>query len=97
MKISIVIPVYFNEDNLEPLYADLLEKFIRKTQDEYEIILVDDGSRDKSWPVMKRLADGDEHVFCYHLSRNFGSHSAILCGLARATGDCAVVKAAVLI
>lgn len=94
MKVSIVIPVYFNEDNLEPLYADIMEKYVRQAEDEYELVLVDDGSRDKSWTVMKRLADRDEHVRCYHLSRNFGSHAAILCGLAHATGDCAVVKAA---
>ncbi len=94
MKISLVIPVYYNEDNLQPLYADLREKFISKIDYEYEIIMVNDGSKDKSYDVMKELAQKDRHIRIISLSRNFGSHAAILCGLSQATGDCAVVKAA---
>ena len=94
MKVSIVIPVYFNEDNLRPLYADLKEKFIDKIQYEYELVMVNDGSKDNSYGVMKELAEHDPHIKIVSLSRNFGSHSAILCGLGKCTGDCAVVKAA---
>ena len=93
-KLSIVIPVYFNEDNLRPLYQDIKEKIIDVIDFDYEIVMVDDGSKDKSWSVMQELARKDSHVKIYHLSRNFGSHAAILCGLSRSTGDCAVVKAA---
>lgn len=94
MKVSIVIPVYFNEDNLRPLYADLKAKFIDKIDYEYELVMVNDGSKDKSYEVMKELAEQDNNIKTYSLSRNFGSHAAILCGLSRCTGDCAVVKAA---
>ena len=94
MKVSVVIPVYYNEDNLRPLYADLKEKFIDKIDYEYEIVMVNDGSKDKSYEVMKELAASDANVKIYSLSRNFGSHAAILCGLTKCTGDCAVVKAA---
>ena len=94
MKVSVVIPVYYNEDNLRPLYADLKEKFIDKIDYEYEIVMVNDGSKDKSYEVMKELASSDANVKIYSLSRNFGSHAAILCGLTKCTGDCAVVKAA---
>lgn len=93
-KISIVIPVYYNEDNLLPLYKDIKEKFIDITNYDYEIVMVDDGSKDESWSVMKKLAQMDSHIKTIHLSRNFGSHAAILCGLTHSTGDCAVVKAA---
>ncbi len=94
MKVSIVIPVYYNEDNLRPLYADIKEKFINKIDFEYEIIMVNDGSKDKSFEVMKELAKADSNIKIISLSRNFGSHAACLCGLSNSTGDCAVIKAA---
>lgn len=94
MKISIVIPVYYNEDNLRPLYQDIKEKIIDVIDYEYEIVMVDDGSKDTSYEVMKELADIDSNIKIISLSRNFGSHAAILCGLSKCTGDCAIVKAA---
>lgn len=94
MKLSIVIPVYYNEENLIPLYNDIKEKIIDVIDYEYEIVMVNDGSKDKSYEVMLQLAEKDENVKCISLSRNFGSHAAILCGLAHCTGDCAAVKAA---
>ncbi len=93
-KLSIVIPVYYNELNLKPLYADIKEKIIDVVDFDYEIVLVDDGSEDGSWKVIQELAAQNSRIKGIHLSRNFGSHSAILCGLAHATGDCAVIKAA---
>lgn len=94
MKLSIVIPVYYNQDNLVPLYADIKEKIIEKIDYEYEIVIVNDGSKDNSLLVMKELAKEDKNIKIISLSRNFGSHAAILCGLSKCTGDCAVVKAA---
>lgn len=93
-KLSIVIPVYYNELNLEPLYDDIKQKFIDVIDFDYEIVMVDDGSKDGSWEKMKELALRDSHIKVYHLSRNFGSYSASLCGISHATGDCIVVKAA---
>lgn len=94
MKVSIIIPVYYNEENLIPLYDDIYEKFIKKTEYDYEIVMVDDGSLDNSFSVMEKLAEKDSHIKIFRLSRNFGSHAAILCGLFSCTGDCAIVKAA---
>ena len=94
MKLSIVIPVYYNEENLNGLYEDMAEKVLSKLDYDYEIIMVNDGSRDGSYQVMQSLAERDPHVKIFSLSRNFGSHAAILCGLSKSTGDCAVVKAA---
>lgn len=94
MKISVVIPVYYNQDNLRPLYADISEKLLTHDEYEWEIIMVNDGSKDKSYDVMNELARSDKRIKGYSLSRNFGSHAAILCGLSKCTGDCAVIKAA---
>lgn len=94
MKISIIIPIYYNEDNLYPLYDELKEKIINSIDFDYELVMVNDGSKDKSYEIMQELAKKDNHIKTISLSRNFGSHAAILCGLAKCTGDCAVVKAA---
>lgn len=94
MKVSIVVPVYYNEDNLIPLYTDLKEKIIDTINYEYEIVFVNDGSKDKSFEVMQQIREKDSNVKIFSLSRNFGSHAAILCGLSKCTGDCAVIKAA---
>ncbi len=93
-KLSIIIPVYYNEENLEDLYADLKEKAIPKLPD-YEIVMVDDGSGDNSWRVMNEIRMKDpDHVKCVKLSRNFGEHAALLAGFNICTGDCAVTKQA---
>lgn len=92
-KLSIIIPVYFNSDTLEMLYNDLKEKVIPKL-DEYEIVMVDDGSGDNSWEIIQKIAGIDKNVKAIKLSRNFGSHAAMLAGYMSCTGDCGVVKAA---
>lgn len=94
MKLSIVIPVYYNENNLQPLYDDIKKKVIDEIDYDYEIVFVNDGSKDKSYDVMKKLSEEDAHIKIISLSRNFGSHAAVLCGLSNCTGDCAVIKAA---
>jgi len=93
-KLSVVIPVYYNELNLKPLYNDLKEKVLETTEFDYEIIMVNDGSQDNSWDVIQELMNIDKKIIGIRLSRNFGSHAAILCGLANSSGDCAIIKAA---
>ena len=92
-KISIVVPVYYNSDTLDMLYADMKEKILPVLGD-YEIVFVDDGSGDNSWEIMNNIKAQDENVVCVKLSRNFGEHAALLAGLSVCTGDCAVTKQA---
>ncbi len=92
-KLSIVVPVYYNEMNIADLYADLKEKVLYKLES-YEIVMVDDGSGDSSWAEMNKIAAIDSNVRLLKLSKNFGSHAAILAGLNYCTGDCAMIKAA---
>lgn len=94
MKLSIIIPIYYNEETLEMLYSDLKEKVLDIIDYDYEIIMVNDGSGDNSYQIMKNLKDLDPKIKIYSLSRNYGSHAAVLCGLEHSTGDCAVIKAA---
>lgn len=92
-KISIIIPVYYNEDTLMALYEDMKLKIL-DTFEDYELVMVDDGSGDQSWKIMKEISQLDSHVKLVKLSRNFGEHAAILAGLSQCTGDCAVTKQA---
>ena len=94
MKLSVVISVYNNENNLDLLYQDIKEKVIDKIDYEYEIVMVNDGSKDHSYIKMQELAERDKHIKIISLSRNFGAHAADLCGLVHSTGDCAVTKSA---
>ncbi len=96
-KVSIIVPVYFNEENLLSLYADLKEKVLNKLPSynlAYEIVFVDDGSKDNSYNILKDIAKLDENIVLLKLSRNFGEHAALLAGLTKCTGDFAVRKAA---
>lgn len=93
-KISIIIPVYFNQDNLKILFEELKRSVLSSDKYYFEIVMVDDGSNDDSYKIMRELKEKDDRIKIIKLSRNFGSHSAILCGFNNCTGDCAIVKAA---
>ena len=86
--ISVVVPVYNEEGNLVPL-MDRLEPALRKTGRKYEIVFVDDGSRDGSLDVLKGLV-GREGVRVLELTRNYGQHSAIMSGFSVVRGDIVV-------
>ena len=90
-KLSIIIPTYFNEPNIAPLYKALKQDVIDKLNGEmdYEIIFVDDGSKDNTRLELAKLQKNHDKITVAKLSRNFGSHSAILAGLSIATGDVA--------
>lgn len=96
-KISIVVPVYYNYDNLEPLYYDIKTKLfdeLKRMDYDYELVLVDDGSKDNSYDKILSLKSIDNKIKAVKLSRNFGMHSAILAGFSVCTGDLAVIKMA---
>ena len=88
--LSVVVPVYGCADCLVALHARLTDSVAQITE-RYELVFVDDRSLDDGWSVLKRLADHDEHVRAFRLSRNFGQDAAITAGLHQATGDWAVI------
>lgn len=93
-KISIIVPIYFNELNIPHLYEEIKDKILSRTDFEAEIVCVDDGSKDGSYKALLKLREKDERFKIVKLSRNFGSHTAILAGFAHATGDCMTMVAA---
>jgi glycosyltransferase involved in cell wall biosynthesis len=88
--ISVVLPVY-NESRILPLLAARLTSVLQPSEYEYEIIFVNDGSRDESGMVLDQLAASSRHIRVVHLSRNFGHQAAVHAGLAHARGDAIVI------
>lgn len=82
-SISVVIPVYNSEQSL-PLLLARLDTVLRSLAEDYEAVLVNDGSRDRSAEVMDRLARQYSWLRAIHLMRNYGQHSALLCGIRQA-------------
>jgi len=93
-KLSVIIPVYYNEESLEELYARVAKLADTHPSLDLEILFVDDGSGDRSYEVVRGIASVDERVVAVKLSRNFGSFNACLAGLTRVSGDCAVIISA---
>jgi glycosyltransferase involved in cell wall biosynthesis len=83
--LSLVLPVYNEEDNLNPLH-DELQKTLEAMNIRYEIIYVDDGSRDRSREVLKEIARRAPNTRLVFLRRNFGQTAAIQAGIDQATG-----------
>lgn len=92
--LSIVTPAYNEAQNLPNLYERLKTVMEGATDLDWEWILVDDHSKDDTFEIFGGYAKEDERLRGVRLSRNFGSHSAITCGLKTCRGDCAVVLAA---
>ncbi|MBC6369006.1 glycosyltransferase family 2 protein [Algoriphagus sp. AK58] len=88
--LSIISPVYRAEQTLEPLVLRIKDA-VRKISTEFEIILVEDASPDRSWEEIERLAKVHPEIIGLKLSRNFGQHYAITAGLDRAKGEWVVV------
>jgi polyisoprenyl-phosphate glycosyltransferase len=89
-SVSVVVPVYNNAASLEEL-VERLTAVLEPRPAPYEIILVDDGSADESWKIIRRCSEANERVVGLHLSRNFGQQPATRAGLRRATGDITVL------
>ena len=87
-KISFVIAVYHNEGSISRTYEKIQSVFSNDlSQYEYEIVFVDDGSRDGSWPEILNLKEQDSNIKAITFTRNFGQMAAMLAGFKEATGD----------
>lgn len=88
--LSIVVPV-FNETEVIPHFYQRITAVGEQLDLDYELVFVDDGSRDDSFSKLEALSSFDPHVRILHFSRNFGHQVAITAGLDHARGDCAVI------
>ena len=90
LSISVVSPVYQAEKIIQELILRL-EKELSKITPSYEIILIEDCSKDNSWKVINKIAKTNDRVKAVKFSRNFGQHVAIKAGIELAKGDCCIV------
>lgn len=88
-KISIVVPVYNEQDNLKEFHKRITA-IMNDTGYDYNLVFVDDGSKDSSAFILKQLVEEDNHVEAYLLSRNYGHQMALTCGLDNAEGDAVI-------
>jgi polyisoprenyl-phosphate glycosyltransferase len=86
-KLSVVTPAYNEEDSLPEFYRQLREVLQRVDGMDYEIIIVDDGSIDRTREIIHDLHQDDGKLRGIYLSRNFGHQASIMAGLRYATGD----------
>ena len=88
--LSVILPSY-NEEKMIAVATKRMAGVLGGAGIDYELLFVDDGSKDGTWQEIQRCAQEDPHVVGVHFSRNFGKESAMFAGLETAKGDCVVV------
>lgn len=88
--ISVILPSY-NEEKMIAKATERMAEILQPEKIDYELLFIDDGSRDNTWAQINEAAEKDSHVVGVHFSRNFGKEAAMFAGLEQAKGDCCVV------
>ena len=89
--ISVVVPCYNEEEVIKDFYIEVARVFKELKDYKYELVFVNDGSKDKTLEILKELKKNDRDVKIISFSRNFGKESAIYAGLENSKGDLVVV------
>lgn len=90
-KISVVIPMYYEEDVVNECYNRVVNSLKNITNYDYEIVVVNDGSRDKTLEILEGIAKNDNKLKIVSFSRNFGHQAAVTAGLKETKGDVVVI------
>ena len=88
--LSVILPSY-NEEKMITKATARMAEILQPEKIDYELLFIDDGSRDSTWAQINEAAARDSHVVGVHFSRNFGKEAAMFAGLEQAKGDCCVV------
>jgi polyisoprenyl-phosphate glycosyltransferase len=88
--LSVILPSY-NEEKMIPIAADTISGILERENIDFELLFIDDGSKDATWENITQASKLNPHVVGVHFSRNFGKEAAMFAGLEKATGDCCVV------
>ena len=90
-RVSVVVPMYFEEKVVDECYSRLKKVFDGLKEYEYEFIFVNDGSTDKTYELLEKIASKDKNAKVISFSRNFGHQAAVTAGLKYVTGDAIVI------
>lgn len=88
--LSVILPAY-NEEKMIPAAAEVIARIMDEAGINFELLFVDDGSRDETWAWICLAAQKDRRIRGIHFSRNFGKEAAMFAGLEQAAGDCCAV------
>ena len=88
--LSVILPSY-NEEKMIAKATARMAEILQPEKIDYELLFIDDGSRDGTWAQINEAAEKDSHVVGVHFSRNFGKEAAMFAGLEQAKGNCCVV------
>jgi len=86
MNISVIVPLY-NEDESLPELAAWIDRVMKANNFSYEVIMIDDGSNDKSWKVIESISSENSNIKGIKFRRNYGKSAALFCGFEKAEGD----------
>jgi len=86
MDLSIVIPFYNEEESLEEL-VEWIERLLNEQKIEYEIIMIDDGSSDRSWSIVEKMSTSRQYLKAIRFRRNYGKSAALQCGFQASQGN----------
>ena len=87
--LTVIVPIFNEENNIDLLYREILK--VSKDYTNYEIVFVNDGSKDSSEDIINKLCEENQFVKLINLSRNFGHQIAITAGLKKSKGDVVVI------
>ena len=90
-KISLIVPCYNEESNIEPFYSAILDTFKSIPGADFELLFINDGSKDSTFEKIEELHKQDKRVKCVSFARNFGKEAALFAGIRNVSGDCAVI------
>lgn len=88
--LSIIVPAY-NEEQMVPLAEQTISQLMQQENIPYELLFVNDGSKDSTWAQICHAAEKNKNVVGVNFSRNFGKEAAMFAGLEKASGDCCVI------
>ncbi|MBO5166170.1 MAG: glycosyltransferase family 2 protein [Lachnospiraceae bacterium] len=91
--LSVIVPCYNEEENVPYFYEEFIknESFFKGKEIDWELLYVDDGSKDKTASEVKKLHEKDERVHLFSFSRNFGKEAAMYAGMEKSKGDYVVI------
>ena len=91
--LSVIVPCYNEEENVPYFYEEFIknESFFKEKEIDWELLYVDDGSKDKTASEVKKLHEKDERVHLFSFSRNFGKEAAMYAGMEKSKGDYVVI------
>ena len=90
VTISVILPVLNEQDHLEGTVQKIVQQ-LESLEISYEIVIVDDGSSDNTWRIIKRIRSSNPHIGVIRFTRNFGKEAAMFAGLSYSNGQAAII------